>query len=172
MWFHLSRAAGPPPLCPLLLPGRKNCHPPPLEVIVDHLATNPTGGDSDRRMLGRSTAVWWSGQRTSSPPPHNPSTRSLSLSVVSGHLATNKANGDGGGGRRHTTATCPAAANCCPPSACASTDNTTLPPLPQMKSHYRTVTNFMSSSLLRVPKSAGSAPCGAITAEQGQRHHH
>ena len=60
-----------------------------------------------------------------------------SLSVVAGHLATNKANGDGGGGRRHTTAAHPAAANCCLPSACASADNTTLPPLPQMKSHYR-----------------------------------
>jgi hypothetical protein len=58
-------------------PGPTKLSSSPLEVVVDCLATNPTGGDSDRRMLGRSTAVRWSGQRTSSPPPHHPPTRSF-----------------------------------------------------------------------------------------------
>ena len=58
-------------------PGPKKLSSSPLEVVVDCLATNPTGGDSDRRMLGRSTAVRWSGQRTSSPPHHHPPTRSF-----------------------------------------------------------------------------------------------
>jgi hypothetical protein len=34
------------------------------------------------------------------------------------------------------------------------------------------IANFMSLSPLRMPKSAGSAQCGAITTGQGQRHHY
>jgi hypothetical protein len=52
---------------------------------------------------------------------------------------------------------------------CASADTKTLPPLPPMK--CTVVADFMSLSLLRMPKNAGSAPCGAITAGQGHRHH-
>jgi hypothetical protein len=52
---------------------------------------------------------------------------------------------------------------------CASVDNTTSPPLPPMK--CTVIADFMSLSPLRVPKNAGSAPCGAITAGQGHRHH-
>jgi len=60
-----------------------------------------------------------------------------SLSVIVGHLATNKADGDDGGGLCHTTAARLLAADCRPRSACASADNTTSPPLPPMKCHYR-----------------------------------
>jgi hypothetical protein len=128
---------GLPPLCPLLLPGRRNGCPPSLDVVVDRLAANPTGGDSDCRMLGRSTP---SGGSANACPLLLLTTRQLdhlTLSVIVGHLSTNKADGDGGGGRCHTTAARLSAANCCPPSAWASADNTTLPPLPQMKRHYR-----------------------------------
>jgi hypothetical protein len=54
---------------------------------------------------------------------------------------------------------------------CASADTTTSPPLPLPPIKCTVVADFMSLSPLRMPKNAGSAPCGAITAGQGHRHH-